>query len=461
MNWLPSETLSRIAWYMGEYSTDARPIIPLTHVCRYWRESIVSTPRNWTLISSGSIPLMELSLERCQAVPLELWLSMRQVRGSPRFSAVITPYMQNIETLHVHNISTTGGLAQALPDFPQSMPNLRTLSFTPDVARIDQDVSTDPFGQSPLALTHLSLISLPLYPSLRRLTTLTNLTLRNHRFDLHIDTLLDFLEANRSLEHATLDVWLTRPAFRNSRRQVGVVNNLQILSICSTRATENNALISKIPLKKGARLEVDLCDQNSGLSDVLSNVSVTHLSNLQAPTSIEYRPDDRSIQLLGPNGSFLFGCVPDRKAPFVEFPLLQLTNIKTFRLVRRELGPMEPHANFPRITPPPLSLPALETLAIEREIFVPHLLSALFADPSIFPSLNTLAFLDCHLDEVCMEALVKFVSDRKNTTSARLYRIVIINSRGDLPSIASIDALGERVPVLDVRVGRTLPADLF
>ena len=463
MNRLPPEILSRIVRFTGEYAVDARSIIPLTHVCRYWRESIISTPGNWTLISSEWIRLTELSLERCQAIPLELWLSMRQVRENSNFSALITPYMENTRTLHVHCISTIGELAQALPNFPQSMPNLRSLSFSSDLVHAHQDVSTDPFGQLPFALTHLSLTSIPLYPSFRRLTTLTNLSIHNHHFDLHLDTLLDFLEANRALEHVNLNVRLTRPAFRGSRRPLGIVNNLRSLSIRSTSAAEINAFISKIPLQKGARVEIDHHDGNAGLSEVLFGISVTHFSNLQSPTSMEYRPDDRTIQLLGPNGGFVFSCVPHRKAPFVEFPLLQLANIKVFRLVRRVLAPRGPehHPNFRRITFPPLAIRAVEALTIAHELDVPHLLSALFADPSVSSSLKTLAFLDCHLDEVCMEALTKFVSDRKNTSSAWLHRIVIVSLRQNLPSAASIDALGELVPVVDVRVGRTLPAELF
>ena len=110
---------------------------------------------------------------------------------------------------------------------------------------------------------------------------------------------------------------------------------------------------------------------------------------------------------------------------------------------------------------PLLPLRALETLAVEREFAVPHLLSAFFADPSALPSLKTLAFTDCHLDGACMETLTKFASDRKNTTSAWLYRVVIVSSVRSLPSAALIDALWEHVPVVDVRTGRPRPTDLF
>ena len=462
VNRLPPEILSRIASeLMDEHATDARLLIPLTHVCRYWRESIVSTAGNWTLISSERIRLMELSLERCQAAPLQLRLTMWQVEQHPTFTASITPYMQNTETLRIHYIRAIGKLVQALPNFPQSMPNLRSLSLLADSARADQleEVSSDPLGGPTPPLTHLSLWFIPLYPSLQRLTTLTNLSLITDRFDLHMDVLLDFLEANRALEHAKLSVLFTRPALRDSRRRVGIVNRLRCLSIWSVDAAWINALISRIPLHNGARLEIKLHVQNAGLIEVLSGISATHLSNLQSPTSTECRPDDRCVELLGPNGRFSFTGNPHQTAPFAEFSLFQLTNIKTFRLTRRALGPtMGAQA---RIAFPPLALPALETLAVEHELDVLHLLSALFADPSAFPSLKTMAFLDCHIDEACMEALTKSASDRKNTTSAQLYRIVIVSPGRKLPGVLSIDRLGEHVPVVDVRMGKKLPADLF
>ena len=109
----------------------------------------------------------------------------------------------------------------------------------------------------------------------------------------------------------------------------------------------------------------------------------------------------------------------------------------------------------------PLSFfPALETLAIECETSVPYLLSALLSNPSSSPSLKTLAFLDCNLSEQFMEELTRLASDRRNTTSARLDRVVVVDSGGKFPSPASIDALEEHVPTVDVRRGTRLPADL-
>lgn len=59
-----------------------------------------------------------------------------------------------------------------------------------------------------------------------------------------------------------------------------------------------------------------------------------------------------------------------------------------------------------------------------------------------------------------MQELKKYSSDRKETTSARLHRIVIVDSKGELPPFPLIDNLGKYVPIVDVRVGKELPPDL-
>jgi len=122
----------------------------------------------------------------------------------------------------------------------------------------------------------------------------------------------------------------------------------------------SKALVSGIPLQRGAHLEITLHEitldgRNTGLDDVLSSVSATHLLNLQSPTSIEYHPDKRSIRLFDPNGSFSFSCPSGTGIPFAEFPLFPLANIREFRLIRRasELGESPINPITIHTSPPP------------------------------------------------------------------------------------------------------------
>jgi hypothetical protein len=319
VNRLSPELLSRVVQYIPSVDArDAKSIIPLTHVCRYWRESIVSTPGNWTLISSERFGLMRLSLERCKAAPIKLSLSMWRVGKIPGFSDSIVPYIQNTETLHCHNISTPDQLTQTLPNFPQSMPNLRSLSLSGQLVYWNQSI--DPFQPLTLPLTHLSLLYFPLYPAFLSLGTLTDLNLHNYRFNLHLDTLLDFLERNHSLQHVSLGIQFAQSSLRSSRRQVAIGNRLRNLSISSTNVLDNNALISSIVLQTGVDLGISLYDKNAGFDDVLSVIYAARLSNLQSPAFMEYHADRRDVRLLGPNGSFSFKRLRGLECPFRRVP---------------------------------------------------------------------------------------------------------------------------------------------
>jgi len=453
LNRLPPEALSRIIRHVpNEQDTDARVIVVLTHVCRYWREFIISTPWNWTLISSRSDGLAALSLQRAKAAPLEMCIDMDEVKKTPGFCDLINPFIQSTKTLSFDKFIKVKELTRTLPDFPRSMPNLQSLTL--DGARRTDQVevnSGDLFESLTPTLRYLNLSHFPLYPSFFRLRALTELTLHTHYFNLHLDTLLDFLEENRSLKSAILGIDFTESSLLSSRRGAAIANQLQRLSIPTGET--GKALISNIALRRGAHLVID-SNSYKGLYDLLSGVSTAHLLNLSSPTFMEYQSHgyDRSIRLLGPSGSFLFRKSYSSKNVFEEFPVLPLTNFREFRFIFQglEWGTMFNPSFFP----------ALEIFAAQGRIWGSGPLSTLLSNPSSPPSLKTLAFSNCNLSGNFMEGLTLFASNRKNTTSALLRRVVIVDSKENLPSVDSMDALGKHVPIVDVRIGKELPTDL-
>lgn len=459
-NRLPQELLSHIAQYLllDENNVDVTSVIPLTHVCKHWRESITLTPSNWTLISSNRSGLTALCLGRAKAALLDVTIDMRQLRADPGSFDLILPYIQNIGTLYVCDLPGTEELTHALPNFPRSTPSLRSLTLLCTYASVRWDSTVDPFESFSHVLKYLSLFNIPLYPSFLNLKTLTDLTLRYHTFDGHLDTLLTFLEQNRSLERATLDIRFVEPSLRQSRRQAAIRNRLQHLSILCNNPMNAQALISNIALRRGAHLEISSLDRNTGLNNVLSEISTSHLSNLSSPAFLEYRSYPRDIRLHGRNGSLTFSCSVSSGVPFVEFPLLSLTEVREFRLEHHPPGRIGSSFNPPVFNPS--SFPTLETLAVECDIDVLHFLSSLLPNPSALPALKTLAFLNCIITEDLMEGLTQFASNREGTSLARLYQVVIVHEDGVFPSAASIRALGRHVPVVDVRFGTKLPADL-
>ena len=189
------------------------------------------------------------------------------------------------------------------------------------------------------------------------------------------------------------------------------------------------------------------------MNELLSVISMTHLSDLQSPTLIEHHPDYGIIRLLGPNRSFSFD-TSGLWAPFTVLPPPYLADVRVFRLIRQVKRPRINKMIFSSS-----SLPALETFVVEHEVTLSHLFE-LFSD-SPPPSSKTLAFLDCRLDEGFMDELARFAYNRKNATLARLNRVVIIDSSGILPGFTSLDKLGKHVPTVDAQIGKRLPEDLM
>ena len=451
VNRLPREVISHIAWCRrDEDAIDGRPIIPLTHVCRYWRESIISTPKHWTAISSHSKNLMTLSLERSKAAPLHLRLEMGHVTPEPGFRDLITPYTRNVESLRFKDLTSIEDVTQTLPGFPLSTPNLRSLELTRKTRKQGSIPSLGLFSNT---LRSLSLSNIPLYRSFRKLRSLTELYLY---FDWVHTPLDNLLEANRSLESVHIVLDDEELTAKISRPRIVVLNQLQRLSIECWERAATRILVSSIPLRRGAHLEItflDFDDADLALNDIIAGIPMTHFPNLSSPTFMEYRSSPLVIRLTGTNGSFKYHSYTIPSDPFEELPILPLSDVKNFHLVCDDCPLKVPH---------PSSFPSLEALTFghDTETDISSLFSAMFPNPSFFPSLKTLGFLDCVMTEAFMEELTAFAASRKDTTSARLYRVVIIKQNGALPSAASIKRMEEHVPVVDVRFGRTLPTDL-
>ncbi|KAF9784596.1 hypothetical protein BJ322DRAFT_853518 [Thelephora terrestris] len=466
VNRLPPDIISRIARAVPhKYSNfDAQRIIPLTHVCRYWRASIVSTPENWTLVSSCSKLLAALSLERSASSPLEVSLFMDEVKERPGVTDLLIPYLRSVETLRISELTTTEEIARTLPNFPHSMPNLRSLELSLSDEGDNWDPSFDPFGLFPHTLSDLSLHDVPLYPSFLNIRALTQFTFFNQKSTLPMDTLLTFLEENRALESVTIMYHfpeIESPPRRPQHRTV-VGDRLRFLRIqCWSAVADAKFLISSITLGKGAHLEIS-SGCGVGFNEILSGVSTTHLENLPGPTFMEYESHPREIRLRGPNGSFSFNSFDGLEGLFIELPALPpLTHIREFRLVHRTLLLPPPG---PELSYQLSSFPALETLAIECDVEcntdLSGALSPLLSKASAHPSLKTLAFLNCVITDEFVEGLTRFASNREKTASARLYRVVIVHRDGRFPSAGLIRALKRRVPVVDVRFGKELPTDL-
>ena len=369
------------------------------------------------------------SLQRAKGAPLGIYVNIDDLREAPWFPKMIDLYVGNTKIIYFSNAIEIQGLKRVIPGFPQSTPNLRSLTVESDgVDGCPKRHTIDPFESLAPTLGYLKLVEFPFCPSFLRLRPLTELEIRTD-LDFHLDTLLDFLEENRLLKRATLHTNFTKDSLRSSQRATPIVNQLQYLSIGRVGAEEAGALISNIELQIGAHLEI----VEAPLNDILSGITATRL-----------------VGLLGPSGGFSHRA-SDPQSSVTVFPALPLVNVREFHLIngwraRRKLNPS--------------LFPVLETFVVVGEIPVSRVLSTVFSKPSFPPRLKTLAFVGCNLNEDFMGKLTRFASNRKDITWARLHRVVIIDSRAKLPSAESIDTLEKLVPVVDIRVGKEVPTGL-
>ena len=454
---MPPEILSYIAQYLIEpHDEDAISIVTLTHVCRYWRESIISTPDIWTLISGKNEDMTAVCLQRAKAAPLEITLYMPLSSTSPD---IFAPYFQNTRNLVVYSISTIEELMNVFPNFPQSMPTLQSLELI-GPQDTDWDQSTDPFESFVPALERLRLTGIPLYPSLLGLKTLTEFTISDSRFNLHLDTLLDFLEGNHSLERVDLQIYFTDLSLLESQRTTAMMNQLRYLSIDCSDKRDAKALISSIPPQRGAGLHIHLNDEHPTLSDFLPDVSAAHISDPPSPTFFQlgHSPHTKHVILDGPSGKLSLYGSPLLEVSFADVAVFPLTNVREVRLQYRK-GTTKTSFEPPVFDPS--YFPALDTLTVDCDVNVLRVLSDLLSNSPPSPSLKTIGFLNCDLSNHLMEKLARFASERQNIpTSTRLHRVQIVNRSGVFPSAASIGKLREYVRIVEVRMENEFSRDL-
>ena len=392
-------------------------------------------------------------LERAKAAPLKITLEMPL---SSSFPDIFAPYLQSTRTLVVYGLPAIEELIGVFPNFPRSMPTLRSLELE-RAWDAHWEETIDPFESFVPALERLLFTGIPLFPSLFDLGTLTELTIRDSLFEFPLDTLLDFLEGNHSLKWATLGIHFVDPSLLVSQRKTAMRNQLRCPSINCLDTRDAQALISSIPLWKGADLCVHLGTEHATLSDFLPDVSTAHISNPPSPTSFEltHAPWSKHIILSGPDGKLSFSGLSE--VAFADFAVLPLANVREVRLCYWK----ETTANS--FKPPvfcPSYFPTLETLTVGCTDVL-GTLSALLSNSSPSPSLKTIGFLNCDLSEHFMEELTKFASERQNIpTSTWLHRVQIVRSDGVFPSVASIRRLRKYVKVVEARIADKFSTDL-
>ena len=98
-----------------------------------------------------------------------------------------------------------------------------------------------------------------------------------------------------------------------------------------------------------------------------------------------------------------------------------------------------------------------KNLVLFKTHVFPGSLSVLAGKPILCPSLKIIAFFDCKVTEDVIRELGDVLEERRGSTVARLYRVVIVNNTLTLPDLWLIHKPREFVLRVDIGVGDQLP----
>lgn len=298
---LPSDIIVEIATYLDPRACngDHQPLITMSHVCRYWREALVSNPKSWCFLRSEYLDLFPLFLERSGSYPLEVDLT------DTWFSYAIQhliPYASRLESLRCYVDEANAEFLWTLSKLDHS-PNLQTFSIVanraPPVAPQLTEMGLISGDMSNLRT--LELLPLPVTPQFAGFRRLTNL-----RLDVVYSTLtdvLDLLAANPSLEKVRL---LGNFDESEDERAVGSIP-LGCLQFLSVERCTPCIFLEKLTFPRNARIFIryNLISNLIPLAFTLPR-SMGKYENLQGLTCLHVLigpQDDVYVDATGPNGS--------------------------------------------------------------------------------------------------------------------------------------------------------------
>ena len=457
VNHLPPEVLASCATFVSD--ADPRPIIPLTHVCRYWRESITSNPRNWASIAIQWERLAPLCYERAGAVPLAVDITVTDVERDEHFLNELLPHVPKIGSLRITGHSFVETVAYDLPGF-FGPPMLRLTSL--ELQQTEEPAQLLPIDDAPVPppfrnvskLKSLSLTQTPLYPTLFTIRSLVELKLTGYTIPFQFGTLLGLLDSNPNLELVVLDIKFVAGSVETTPARKVPLARLHHLSITCSEAVDSKGLLSCIHLPHGAHIDVvsTRLAPSAALHSFLPSPLTPILELLTPITTIKTQVTPRELHVSGNGSVFTLRSPGPARARLPELTLFPTTAV-------RELHTnIHPHKySDPTLLLVLKGVPALETFAISRTTFPVGLLSALTEEPVLCPSLKTIAFFDCVMDSDVTKRLGEAIAKRGGLAAVRLYRVVIVSSTGSLPDLASIQQLRRSVPCVEVRLDDKLP----
>ena len=457
VNRLPREVLASCATFVSD--TDPRPIVSLTHVCRYWRKAISSSPRNWASIATAWKRLVPLCLKRAGAVPLTVDITISDIGSGEDFLESLIPNVPRVDSLRLTGYSTIEVIAQDLPGFFDSpIPKLVSLELQQSVAPVQpfpsDETPTPPVFRDIRTLKSLHLTQTPIYPALFHIASLVELKLIGYTTPFDFGVFIKLLESHLALVFVDLDIRFTDGSVWDPPARKVSLPRLRHFSVSCSEAIDSKGLLSCITFPRGIDLEVlftkpGICPE----IDLFLPSRLNAMQELLYPISaIKTRKNPSMLQLFGNNSFFSLNAL-DRHTKL--YPGIELFSTIDVRELHVDI-----HSSLPtdhRLSWVLERLPALEIFVISKTTFPLGALHILAAEPVLCPSLNTIIFFNCDMPEPVIEELGDVITQRYNAFGTRLYRVVIIYSTTAVPNLQVIQQLRKSVPCVEVRVDDKLP----
>ena len=298
INLIPAEVLSLIPDYCDEHDVE-QDLITLTHVCRGWREMLISRSSLWTQLDFANVDKTRTYIQRSKSSPLEIHLGRDEddtYLDDALFLA--TPHVPRLKSLTIY----MDALPAAIRYFYRRAPLLEVLDISltcPHPPVLNRTL----FNGDLSSLRKLTLGGVITRLPWRNMANLTVFNLKScHPGRDFITRLLNFFACAPLLHTIILEDSIPKSSNAPPERIVPLPH-LRMLAIIAQPA--HSILLNHLYIPTGASLilRFTFSGKKSPLPDYLPEAS-TNLRNLSHITTVNLRfaAMKKCIRLNGPSG---------------------------------------------------------------------------------------------------------------------------------------------------------------
>ena len=330
-----------------------KPLIMMTHVCRSWRNVLLSTASLWTQIdfTMSTKSQRESFLRRSGNQPLRIYEYLDNENNIGLFLSTTLKNLSRLQELKIS--SCIPGLRHLLMNFHVSAPELKHLEIANDVNMTEMDIKLPTiFGGQMQKLTSLKLLSLRTnlrdfdFPSLTRFTfdTGTNISIKD---------LTSFFERCPSLEFIQIDLsYVPQSTTAPPRRRVCLATLRELKldqTACAVGLLDQLALPRCTEMTLKGKFADEALDPRGFPTARIHSSSIAHLPPMRGITKAVAMPN--SCTFSGPNGTLNFWCFDENRRDFDAEFFTSFSPISVSQI--RELWVGQRTATFSRVAKKP------------------------------------------------------------------------------------------------------------